>query len=209
MIQLYDYVLSAECYKIRLLLSILQVDFATVKVNFHPGREHRRPDFLALNPLGTLPVLTDGDVVLRGAMPTLLYLAQTQDAERRWYPVAPRDAAPILVWLDFAEYELRPVLEARLSNLVSRDSDVRSLSAAGEAALEVLEDHLARGEILGRHWVAHDRPTIADLAIFPAAALASEADIRHDTKPAVWRWVNRVKRLPNFMPMPGILPVLE
>jgi glutathione S-transferase len=56
MIKLYDYVLSSDCYKVRLLLSMLKVEFTTVKVNFHPGGEHRQPDFLALNPLGSLPV---------------------------------------------------------------------------------------------------------------------------------------------------------
>jgi len=208
MIRLYDYVLSSDCYKVRLLLSMLRVEFETVKVNFHPGAEHRQPDFLALNPLGSLPVLTDGDLVLRGALPIVSYLAQTHDPARRWYPVEAAAAARVLMWLDFAERELAPVSEARFLNLIGRDDDLSPLVAAGEAALEILEDHLAEGEIAGRQWVATDHATIADLVLFPASAMAPEAGIGLETKPAIWRWLDRVKRLPNFIVVPGVLPLL-
>jgi glutathione S-transferase len=208
MIRLYDYILSSDCYKARLLLSMLRVEFTAVKVNFHPGAEHRQPDFLALNPLGSLPVLTDGDLVLRGALAILSYLAQTRDPARRWYPADAAEAACVLMWLDFAERELRPVSEARTLNLIGLDDDLSPLVAAGEAALQILEDHLAEGEIAGRQWVATDHATIADLALFPASAMAPEGGIGLETKPAIWRWLDRVKRLPNFIVMPGVLPLL-
>jgi glutathione S-transferase len=208
MISLYDSIICSDCYKVRLLLSMLRVEFTTVKVNFHPGGEHRQPDFLALNPVGSLPVLTDGDLVLRGALPILVYLAQTHDPAQRWYPADPREAASVLMWLDFAERELRPVSNAHMLNFIDRDQDTSALAAAGEAALMILEDHLAKGEIEGRRWVATDHPTIADLALFPPSALAPEAEITLDTKPAIWRWLDRVKRLPNFIVMPGVLPLL-
>ncbi len=208
MITFYDYIICSDCYKVRLLLSMLKVEFTTVKVNFHPGGEHRQPDFLALNPVGSLPVLTDGDLVLRGSLPILSYLAQTCDPERRWYPADARQAASVLMWLDFAERELRPVSDAHMLNFVDRDEDTSALAAAGEAALMILEDHLAKGEIEGRRWIASDHPTIADLALFPPSALAPEAEITLDTKPAIWRWLDRVKRLPNFIVMPGVLPLL-
>lgn len=208
MIKFYDYIINSDCYKVRLLLSMLQIDFTTVKVNFHPGGEHRQPDFLALNPLGSLPVLTDGELVLRGAMPILAYLAQAYDPARQWYPADIRAAASVLMWLDFTERDLRPVSSAHMLSFVDRDQDTSALVLAGEAALTILEDHLAEQEIRGRHWVADDHPTVADLALFAPVALAPEAEIALDTKPAIWRWVDRVKRLPNFIVMPGVLPVL-
>ncbi len=73
--KLYDYVLSGSCYKVRLFLSILEVDYEKLPVDFYPGKDHKKPDFLALNPLGQLPVLIDGDLILRDAQSILLYLA--------------------------------------------------------------------------------------------------------------------------------------
>ena len=63
MITLYDYPLSGNCYKIRLLLSLLDQPFETIPIDFHPGREHKQPEFLRINPLGQLPVIRDGDLV--------------------------------------------------------------------------------------------------------------------------------------------------
>jgi len=209
MIKLYDYILSDDCYKVRLLLAMLRVPFTPVKVNIHPGDENRQPDFLALNPLGTLPVLQDGELVLRGAAAILTYVAQTQDPARRWCPTDPADAARVVMWLDFAERALRPISDARGANLFGSDALMDEAVLAGEGALEILEDHLAAREIDGFRWVVGDHPTIADLALFPACAMAPEAGISLDSKPAIWRWIDRVKRLPEFLVMPGVLPVLN
>ena len=52
MIELYDYELSGNCYKIRLMLSFLNLDYLSKKVEFHPGREHKSEKFLEINPFG-------------------------------------------------------------------------------------------------------------------------------------------------------------
>lgn len=52
MIKLYDYELSGNCFKARLLLSMLGVSYDTEIVEFYPGREHKSADFLRINPLG-------------------------------------------------------------------------------------------------------------------------------------------------------------
>ena len=41
MIELYDYELSGNCYKIRLMLSFLKLDYLSKKVEFYPGKEHK------------------------------------------------------------------------------------------------------------------------------------------------------------------------
>ena len=64
MIRLYDFDLSCNCYKVRLLLAILGVEYERKNVDFFPGLKHRSPEFLAVNPLGQLPVLEDGELRL-------------------------------------------------------------------------------------------------------------------------------------------------
>lgn len=41
MLKLYDYELSGNCFKVRLLLSILGVQYETEVVEFHPGRDRK------------------------------------------------------------------------------------------------------------------------------------------------------------------------
>ncbi len=61
---LYDYVLSASCYKVRLMAALLDIPITLKAVNFHPEKQHKSPEMLRLNAAGTLPVLVDGDVIL-------------------------------------------------------------------------------------------------------------------------------------------------
>src|SRR3954471_10175398 len=115
MITLYDYELSGNCYKLRLLMSLLGVGYKTVPVDFYPGREHKSEWFLQLNPLGQLPVIDDDGLVLRDAQAILVYLASRYDASGRWYP---RDdaalAGDIAQWLSFAEAITATASAARL-----------------------------------------------------------------------------------------------
>ena len=54
--KLFDYVLSGNCYKIRLLLDFLELSHEKQAVDFFPGREHKSDAFLQINPLGQIPV---------------------------------------------------------------------------------------------------------------------------------------------------------
>ena len=58
--KLYDYVLSASCYKVRLMAALVGVKLELEAVDFHPGRMHKSAAFRQMNPAGTLPVLVDG-----------------------------------------------------------------------------------------------------------------------------------------------------
>ena len=75
MIKLYDYVLSVNCYKQRLMMSILGVPYESILVDFFPGWEHKGEEFKKINPLGHIPVIDDGGFVLRDAHAILVYLA--------------------------------------------------------------------------------------------------------------------------------------
>ena len=205
MITLCDYILSAECYQVRLLLSMLALKYDAVKVNIHPGQEHREAAFLALNPLGCIPVLSDGDNVFRQPGAILTYLALTHDPARRWYPADAAVASRVQHWVGF---DVSALSAARMANLTGREGDPAAFRQAGEAALAVLEDHLAACAVAGQDWIAADHATIADLALFPTVAMAPEGGFSLDTAPYIWRWVERVKRLPGFIVMPGVLPIL-
>src|SRR5262245_62060575 len=57
------------------MLRELDLDFEYVQVDLTKG-EHRRPEFLALNPAGKVPVLVDDDLVLSESVAIVLYLAE-------------------------------------------------------------------------------------------------------------------------------------
>lgn len=204
MIRLYDYVLSGSCYKVRLFLSVLGIEYETVPVDYYPGGEHKQPDFLEINPLGQIPVLDDGEVRLRDAQAILIYLAGKYDGARTWYPEDPGTQGQIAMWLSFAGGEIMNSSAARLHDMLFYDFDIDKVRTAAHAAFRILDDHLTDREIDGDTWIVGDTATIADIACFPYVALSGDGGILLDDYHAIRRWIMNVKKIPGFTNMPGI-----
>ncbi len=208
MIRLYDFELSGNCYKVRLMLGILGLSWEAVSVDFYPSGEHRSDWFLRLNPLGQLPVIEDDGFVLRDAQAILVYLASRSDPAGTWYP---RDNAALLgeigQWLAFADAITRTAGAARLHENFFFDLDIATARAGAHRLFRILDEHLWFGEREGRDWlysVAH--PTIADIACFPYVMLSEEGGIPRQDYPALRRWCDRVKRIKGFVAMSGVFP---
>ncbi len=211
MITLYDYELSGNCYKLRLLMSILGVKFTPRPVDFYPGREHKSEAFLRLNPLGQVPVLDDGGLILRDAQAILVYLASKYDPSGRWYP---REDAALLgriaMWLAFADQITATASAARLHDGVFYELDIDKARAGAHALFRILDEHFWFAEQTGDQWICtRDHPTIADIACFPYVMLSEEGGIPRLPYPAIRRWTDRVKRVPGFVVMSGIFPTGE
>ncbi len=211
MLRIYDYELSAEAYKARLLLSLLGVSWSTVHIDFYPGREHREPWFLALNPRGELPVIDDdGEIITGDAQAILVHLARRCDPTRCWYPDHTTQLiGQVSIWLSFAEALTQTAGAARLHDAFFYDHiDIDQSRAGARELLRAIDEHLWFAEYEGRAWLctpAH--PTIADIACFPDVMLAEEGGVALDDYRALRRWTHRIKRLPHFVPMPGIFPI--
>ncbi len=209
MISLYDYELSGNCYKLRLLLHWLKLDYSRIAVNFYPGREHQSAQFIDnINPLGQLPVLVDGDFQLRDAQACLVYLASQYDHHGVWYPDDARIRGNITLWLALADEITRTASAARLHHNFGYAADLDACRAGARDAFRLLDDQLAENLSLGQRWLAARHPTVADIACFPYAALAGEAGITLHEFPALRRWIWDLRHLPGFIAMPGILDPL-
>lgn len=199
MIKLYGHELSGNSYKVKLMLSLLSLDYEWIKVDLMAGA-HKKPDFLALNPFGQVPVLVDGNTVLADAQAILVYLAR-QYGHQQWLPLEAEPMSRVIRWLSTTAGELRQGLEsARLYHLFKATSiDIERATQKSEFILTQLNNHLQTQE-----WLELGHPTIADVAVFPYIALAGDAKIALDQYPNVLAWIERVKQLPNFVGMIGI-----
>lgn len=203
-ITLYDYPLSGSCYKVRLLLDFLGLDYTKVAVNFYPAREHKTLDFLEINPLGQLPVLEDGDLRLRDAQAILCYLAKKYDGSGQWLPEDPARFGQVMMWLSFAGGEIMAASAARLHDTLGYDLDINEARSNARAAFRVLDDHLTLVRRRGLTWIVGDRPTIADVACFPYVALSGDGGIGHEEFPSLRNWMRAFRQLPAFDSMSGV-----
>jgi glutathione S-transferase len=185
--RLHDYILSPEAYTVRLMLALLGVSHDTTAVDAYPGG-------------APVPVFEDGDTRLDDPGLILTYLARTHGPH--WMPE--ELASDTSHWLGFAAIELASVYQARRVSLFGQPGDLDVLRARGRAALRTVEDHLSYNSLNGMLFVCGDAPTVADIALFPAIALSHDCGIGHEDYPALTIWQRRIRRLPNFLPMPGI-----
>lgn len=199
MIQLYGHELSGNSYKVKLMLSLLSLEYEWIKVDLLAGA-HKQPEFLALNPFGQVPVLVDGDVVLADAQAILVYLARQYGGES-WLPLNAEPMSRVIRWLSTTAGEIRQGPEsARLYYLFKATSiNLDRANQKTEFILTQLNDYLAEQE-----WLELGHPTIADVAVFPYVALASDGQISLEQYPHILAWIDRVKQLPYFVGMIGI-----
>jgi glutathione S-transferase len=200
MIKLYGHEISGNSYKARLMLALLNLDYEWVKVDLMQGA-HKSPEFLAMNPFGQVPLLVDGETTLADAQAILVYLARQYGGES-WLPISPLPMAQVIRWLSTAAGEVRQGLEhARLYHLFGARTNINIDRATqkSEFILNQLEQHLSQ-----RTWLEFERPTIADVAIFPSVALARDGKINLDAYPQILQWIDRVKQLPGYISMNGI-----
>ncbi len=196
MIRLYDFELSGNAHKIRNQLSLLALPYERVVVDLVAG-EQREPEFLAINPFGKVPVLVDGDVVLRDSSAILVYLGRKY-GRGEWLPVDAEGEARVQEWLAIATNEVAngPGF-ARLIEVFGAAGDIDDAREKSHALLERFEDHLTESTFL-----ASEQPTIADVANYSYVALAPDGGVSLDAYPAVRAWLERIEKLPGFEPAP-------
>ena len=206
MIKLYNYELSGNCYKVRLLMDALRIPFERTDLDFYPGYEHKSPWFLEINPLGQLPVIDDGGFILCDAQAILVYLTSKYDPSGLWYPRDdPETLGRIAMWLGFAENLTATAAAARLHDTMFHDVDIEKCRAGAHALFRVLDEHLWFAEQKGHDWLcSRGHPTIADIACFPHVMLSEEGGISRLAYPAIRRWTDRLKQVPHFTLMPGV-----
>jgi glutathione S-transferase len=200
---LHNYDLFENCYRVRLVASCTQQELDLLNVDAFPGEEEKSKAYLKLNPMGRLPILQDGDLVLRDLSAILLYVAE-KDAQKRFIPADTNARARMMDWLGFACCDLAVAVGARATALMDAPGDVTALRRKARAMFRILDDHLTRQSLHGECYVAGDAPSLADLALFPAFALCRDFNLDHDEFPALRLWARRIRTMPGFITMPGI-----
>ncbi|QNB16300.1 glutathione S-transferase family protein [Paraburkholderia tropica] len=142
-------------------LKEVDADFEFISVNLLEG-EHKRPDYLRLNPAGKVPVLVDGDRVIPESAAIVLYLADKYP-EKGLLPDDLDERAQVYRWTMFAVTELEQPLWriTRHSFLYPPDqrspADIELARNDFKTMASVLEKHLN-----GREFIVGNRLTVAD-----------------------------------------------
>ncbi len=187
--RIYGDLTSGNCLKVKYTAGHLGLPYTWVTVSALDG-ETKKPEFLAMNPMGQIPVIElDDGRHLAQSNAIIRYLA-------RGSKLLPDDAftqAKIDEWLFWEQYSHEPYIAVCRFHMLylKRPKDAREAWRVerGEKALDLME-----GELAGRHFLVGDAFTIADIALLAYTRAAHEGGFDLASRPNVQAWIERCEK---------------
>jgi glutathione S-transferase len=197
-VKIYGDIQSGNCYKIKLLASILGIDHEWIEVDIL-ANETQTEEFLKKNPNGKIPLLElDDGRCISESNAILNYLAEGSEL----YSDDPYEKAKILQWQFFEQYSHEPYIAVArfISKYLGlpddRKEEYKSKQAGGHKALKVMEEQLTKTDYL-----VSDRLSIADISLYGYTHVANEGGFDLSEYPAIQKWINRIQSHHNHIDM--------
>jgi glutathione S-transferase len=194
---------SPNPQKIHFALLELGLECEIIPVDLTKG-EHRKPEFLALNPYGRVPVLIDGDLTLWESHAILAYLGEK--AGKMW-PTSAAGRADALRWLFFLSGHVTPpageLARNRIAVKVIGGKPDEDAIARGEKALpdviKIVEGRLAKSK-----WLLGSDFTLVDCAYAPIINITEKAGFSFEEFPKVRAYMDAIRSRPTWQKTPVI-----
>jgi glutathione S-transferase len=200
MLRVYGMSVSGNCHKVRMALEALERPYAWTEIDTRSGGT-RKPEFLAMNPNGKVPVLEiEPGTYLAESNAILWYLADGTPL----LPTGALQRAQVLQWLFFEQYSHEPYIAvARFLRKFHPDAESQRALAdtkmsGGYRALEVMAGRLAQ-----EPYFVGARYSIADIALYAYTHVAGDGGFDLGRFPAVRAWLDRVRAQPRYAALPA------
>ena len=200
MYKVYGDTRSGNCYKIKLMLHLLDQPYEWIPVDILKG-ETQSEAFLAKNPNGKIPVLELEDGTCLWESNAILNFLADGSA---FLPSEPRLRTQVLQWQFFEQYSHEPyVAVARFIQLYqglpeARRAEYETCHARGYKALRVMEQQLQ-----STPYLVGEQYSIADIALYAYTHVADEGGFDLSAYPAIRAWLQRVASHPRHGTMHG------
>ena len=196
--KIYGDIQSGNCYKIKLLCSLLGIEHEWIHVDIMAG-DTSKGEFLKKNPNGRIPLLElDDGRCLSESNAILNYLA----AGSQLLPSDTFKLAKVQQWQFFEQYSHEPyVAVARfiakyLGLPDERKAEYEAKQSGGHMALAVMEKQLSTSPYL-----AGDSLTTADISLYGYTHVAHEGGFDLNEYPSVLEWIDRIQKNQNYIGM--------
>lgn len=188
---------SANVQKVLWALEELDVPYTRENVGGSFGG-NRDPDFLAMNPMGLVPVIRDGDVTMFESNAIVRYLsARFRPGVLR--PDDHRSLAMAEQWMEWQQQNFAPHVSVLFMNLVRSPPERRNSAAVANSesqaadALKTADSWLAR-----HHWFAGSSFTFGDILMGTFFWRYLGLDCAKPDMPHVMGWLDALKKREAF-----------
>lgn len=157
------------------------------------------PEFLAMNPMGRVPVLQDTEVTMFESQAILRYLAGTAGPTSLW-PASPATRAPVDQWMEWAKGTVTAAFNYKVfwqlvrTSRAERDAE---LVATGIEEVKVLMG-IAERQIADNGWLARHEITLADISFGTGLFRYFTLDFDRADLPALAEYYARLTERPAY-----------
>lgn len=194
--KIYGDEISGNCLKVKYAADRLGLPYRWIAVDILKG-EARTPEFLAMNPMGQVPVIElDDGRHLAQSNAIIRYLAR-DSVLLPDDPFLQAKADELLFWEQYSHEPYVAVCRFQMVYLKrSKEEREEMRVSRGEAALDLMEQLID-----GRDWFIGDRLSIADIALLPYTRMAGEGGFELTGRPRVRGWIARCEKALGLPPL--------
>jgi glutathione S-transferase len=198
--KLYHNPLSPNARRVLAVARHLGLELEEQVMDFAKG-DLKKPEYLAINPNGRVPALTDGDFALSESRAIILYFA-AQKPDAGLIPAEPKGRADVARWLFWDAEHFAPALGG-----IAFERMLKPMMGMGEPSEAAINDYLARYErcakvldkqLQGRDFVVQKQITLADFSLAASMTYAAATDVPLDAYPNIKSWLGRMREIPAW-----------
>jgi len=197
-VKIYGDIQSGNCYKVKLLISLLEIEHEWIEVDILAG-ETQTGSYLRMNPNGKIPLLElDDGAFISESNAILNYLASGTPL----VGTCRFTAAKVLQWQFFEQYSHEPFIAVArfiakyLGLPEDRKSEYIAKQSGGHKALKVMGEQLQSSPYL-----VGSEFTIADISLYGYTHVAHEGGFDLSEYPSIQRWIARIQANPKYIDM--------
>ena len=202
-IKLYCMGESGNAYKAALALELSGLDWEPVHVDFFGG-ETRTPEFRAINVMGEVPVLVDGDVTLTQSGVMQMYVTEKTG---RFGGATPQEQRDVMRWMFWDNHKMssQAGMTRFLMNFLPQDKRPAEVIAFMQGRLkssfQTLDVHLQ-----GRDWIVGDALTNADMSCCGYLFYPEPFGFDRKDWPHIDRWLSNIENTPGWKHPYDLMP---
>jgi glutathione S-transferase len=175
--------------RIHWALEELGVPYEKVRVDLGAG-DQKKPEYLALNPNGKVPLLVADGVPIFESLAILLYLGETYGVDKGLFPAPGTARVEAFKWMAWANVTMAEAIARIIRNLSDRFPEEQRNAKAGEAAKQELLElwKIVDRALEGKDYLVGDHFTLVDLAVGGFVMVTARFGVDISSLKNVQRW---------------------
>jgi glutathione S-transferase len=191
------YVPITRSFRVRWLLEEAGEPYELARISFRSG-DHKRPEYLAVHPLGSVPALVDGDLTIIESNAICMHIADKHIAKGLAPPLGTPERAAYYQWMEYATATLEPLVDPAFHRGLRAKPDERASIATAEELSKLARAAAPVAAVIEKQgFLAGPALTAADVVLGGVLQWADSVDLLRNLE-TLKGYLARLRERPAF-----------